>query len=496
MGAIVEVKFFNNFILKKTINQSQPVWMGSYGIPSDKSGYPIISGLTTQEENWAIEESRIRGGYNNTSTAYGAKAYLVEEDPNGYIRFNSLIYSGIYNSRTGVNDTNVFSTGQDIIKSTDPANGSIQKLYAEDTNLIIFQENKISRALIDKDAIYSAEGGGAITNSNLVIGTIQPFPGKYGISKNPESFAVYGFNKYFADKNNNVILKLSGSNIAEISGVGMRDYFRDELNALDLAGTPGFIIGGWDLYNSQYVVSTQQDASKKSKPNFNTLSWDEQVGGWTSFYDYRPDQAFSVRNNFYTTNDDKLYKHYSINVNRANFYGVDNTSSVTFIFNPEPTRSKYFKTLNYEGSNGWSAASVISDPTGQDQSVSSSSVYINNNDNGQVILSYLGGEYAYDSNGNVITRANYNLAPPNGFGTNNPAVPRYYAGFNRKENNYTSNLVNDSAAMRSEVVFGNQISGLKGYYLTVQMITDSVTNVGAEKQLFSVATNYSNNNGY
>ena len=156
MGAIVEVKFFNNFILKKTINQSQPVWMGSFGIPADKSGYPSITGLTTQEENWAIEESRIRGGYNNTSTAYGAKAYLVEEDPNGYIRFNSLIYSGIYNSRTGVNDTNVFSTGQDITKSTDPANGSIQKLYAEDTNLIIFQENKISRALIDKDAIYSA----------------------------------------------------------------------------------------------------------------------------------------------------------------------------------------------------------------------------------------------------------------------------------------------------------------------------------------------------
>jgi|TARA_B100000035_G_scaffold119195_1_gene101112 hypothetical protein len=496
MGAIVEVKFFNNFVLKKTINQSQPVWMGSFGIPADKSGYPSITGLTTQEENWAIEESRIRGGYNNTSTAYGAKAYLVEEDPNGYIRFNSLIYSGIYNSRTGVNDTNVFSTGQDITKSTDPANGSIQKLYAEDTNLIIFQENKISRALIDKDAIYSAEGGGAITNSNLVIGTIQPFPGKYGISKNPESFAVYGYNKYFSDKNNNVILKLSGGNIAEISGVGMRDYFRDELNTLDLAGTPGFIIGGWDLYNSQYVISTQQDSSKSSKPRFNTLSWDEQVGGWTSFYDYRPDQAFSVRNNFYTTNEDNLYKHYSTTSPRAQFYGVTNPASVTFIFNPEPTRSKYFKTLNYEGSNGWQASSVVSDPTGQDQSVSSTSVYINNNDTGQTILSQLGGEYAYDSNGNVITRANYNLNPPNGFGTNNPAVPRYYAGFNRKENNYAANLVNDSSAMRSEVIFGNQISGLKGYYLTVQMSTDAVTNVGAEKQLFSVATNYSNNNGY
>ena len=136
--------------------------------------------------------------------SYGARAYLVETEPNSSIRFNSLIYSGIFNSRTGINNTNVFNVGQDITKSVDPANGSIQKLYAEDTNLIIFQEDKISRALIDKDAIYSAEGGGSVTSSNLVIGQIIPYAGNFGISKNPESFAVYGYRKYFTDKRRNM----------------------------------------------------------------------------------------------------------------------------------------------------------------------------------------------------------------------------------------------------------------------------------------------------
>ena len=79
------------------------------------------------------------------------------------------------------------------------------------TNLYVFQEYKTSQALIDKDAIFSAEGVGSVTSTNLVIGVIQPIPGKYGISQNPESFAVYGYNKYFSDKNNNVILKLQGS---------------------------------------------------------------------------------------------------------------------------------------------------------------------------------------------------------------------------------------------------------------------------------------------
>ena len=74
----------------------------------------------------------------------------------------------------------MFSVGEDITKSVDPANGSIQKLYAEDTNLIIFQENKVNRALIDKDAIYSAEGNATLTTAPVVIGQIQAFSGNFG----------------------------------------------------------------------------------------------------------------------------------------------------------------------------------------------------------------------------------------------------------------------------------------------------------------------------
>ena len=185
MGAIIEVSYFNSFLLKKNLLDRGALeprlrWNGSFGIPTGVAGTtPVVSPLplatpsTADGTSWAIEESRIRGGYNNTNIDYGVKAYLVEDNPKASFRINALIYSGIYNSRTGINNTNVFSVGEDITKSVDPANGSIQKLYAEDTNLVIFQEGKVSRALIDKDAIYSAEGGGTVTSSNLVIGAIQ-----------------------------------------------------------------------------------------------------------------------------------------------------------------------------------------------------------------------------------------------------------------------------------------------------------------------------------
>ncbi len=243
--ALIEVKYFNSFTLRKTIKSIDPLvtnpsnvkWFGSRGIPSAIGGYGNYGSLPDSPLNWAIEESRIRGGYNNTSVSFGAKAYLVEDEPQGSIRGNAMIYSGIFNSRTGINQTNQFSVAKDITKGTDPANGSIQRLYAEDSNLIIFSEKKVSRALIDKDAIYTAEGGGVpVSQLNLVIGQITPYAGNFGISNNPESFAVYGYRKYFVDKDRNAVLRLSRDGVTEISNYGMIDYFRDNLSAIDSIG--------------------------------------------------------------------------------------------------------------------------------------------------------------------------------------------------------------------------------------------------------------------
>ncbi len=92
-----------------------------------------------------------------------------------------------------------------------------------------------------------------------------------------------------------------------------------------------------------------------------------------------------------------------------------------------------------------------------------------------------------------VTRSNYNAI----FGTPNPSfINKYYSGFNRKENKYVANIVNNSGSRQDEVIFGNSISGIKGFYTNVTMVTDQLTNPGGEKQLFSVSTNYTQNNGY
>ena len=571
MGAIVEVKFFNSFLLKKINDNSVsdvPAYDGSRGIPAAIGGYSQIDPNYNTNASWVIEEARIRGGFNNTNVDYGVKAYAVEPDPAGYIRGNSLIYSGIFNSRTGINNTNEFPVGEDITKAVDPAKGSIQKLYAEDTNLVIFQENKVNRALIDKDAIYTAEGGGVpVSQLKLVIGQIVPYAGEYGISQNPESFAVYGYRKYFTDKRRNVVLRLSRDGITEISNYGMRDYFRDEFNSIDISGA-GRIIGGWDMHSKQYVVSTRPNINS-SVDTFKTVSFDESVLGWTSFYSYDPDKIFSSRNIFYSLKDNKLYEHYSqvdVNnaaVNRGRFYGKDNNSTITFVFNSNISSVKNFKTVNYEGSSGWRVNSFVSDSTDNEFDFSGSGFeYITNSDSTNAVRSYFEGEYVIvectatvDSNvaadqlrltnvtGQVIVgapvigpgmipnttvqawdastltltlnqnvtavqlteitlttevlRADYATA----FGTNNPPFDRFHAGFDRKENKYFANLVNNSTATVGEVRFGSEVTGIKGFFATVQVSTDmtidantnlatSGTDIGGIKELFAVSSDY------
>lgn len=560
MATTIEISYFNSYWMKQVNNaNSNVVWPNGYPYNTGSDALPLLGGGTLADFpgaavdtttnpvplnlNWFVEESRIRGGYNNTETDLGVKAYIVEEESIQQHRFNSMIYSGIYNSRTGINNTNQFSVGQDITKSLDPANGSIQKLFAENTNMTIFQESKVSSALIDKDAIYTAEGSPVQTTSNIVIGAIQPYLGEYGISKDPESFAYYGFQKYFTDKDRGVVLRLSRDGITEISQYGMVDYFRDNLPLVkdnnvwvietssatasnpsddkeifaygidinevfigmqvlvdgDFVGyivdvtdggggvfydiitidrsasitagdvvtfnsiSPGKIIGGYDIHNKNYILSLQQTPQYQDDNSYATLAFDELINGWVGFYSYKPNQMFSVKNDFYTINYANIWKHYSLNVDVTSFYGTSGGANITFIFNQNPGVNKVFKTVNYEGDNGWQVDYFISDPTGYDYTVDGWEQF---NDSAQSVLSYVDG--AYTDNG-----------------------IQYYSGFNRKENKYYANLINTSTAQPGEVVFGNSMSGIKGRFATVKFSIDNSTDVGNQKELWSVGSEVS-----
>ena len=441
MSTTIEVKYFNTFLIKKLVNvvnaSSQPTAPYSDvpgGNTSVSPSIPPYAANTTYD--WYIEEARIRGGYNNTITDLGVKAYLDEPEPLQQSRFNSLIYSGIFNSRTGINNTNQFSVGEDITRSADPANGSIQKLYAEDTNLIIFQQDKVSRALIDKDAIYSAEGNASITSSMQVIGQIVAYAGEYGISNDPFSFAVYGYRKYFTDKKRGVVLRLSQDGMTEISSYGMHDFFRDEISDTTK------IVGGWDAHNKNYILSLQT-ASKN-----NTLSFDESVLGWTSFFSFKPTFITSLVSIFYSFYNGKIYQH---NLGQyGKFYdNAAQDSTVTVILNKEPSLVKNFKTINYEGVDGWQLQSMIASSSDIASPV---------------------GKFTLQTNLSSLES------------------DMFVNNFKRKENKFFANLINVSPATGGEVLWGATSSGIKGFWSTVKFKLVNADYPTTKKELFAVSS--------
>lgn len=535
MALTIDVNYFNSFYLKRVYAKGRvqcPDGAGTTTVDGNlpyayEQGYlPLRCGLPlgfrvwktsddsfsnfvfntfsgSTELDWCIEEARIRGGFNNTTVDFGVKAYIVEDNPNQQRLTNTVIYSGIFNARTGINNTNQFSVGEEITRGVDPVGGTIQRLYAEDTNLIVFQERKVNIALIDKDAIFTAEGLGISTTGKQVIGQITPVPGNWGIGKNPESFAVYGYTKYFADKEQNAVLKMEGTNVQEISLAGMTDFFRDRFNEL---GPEGRLVGGYDIYNKNYVLSIQNSSVVTDNTNAvpqelvnrtidlspptlgaatgYTLSWDERVKGWTEFATYVPTNMFSCIGKFYSTNFGKVYEHYSNDI-RNSFYGFPAQESIVqFVFNPNPNIVKTFKTINYEGSNGWDVLSIESDNTGEIEYPIGSGIYRNYSDDAT------GEVREADGAGSGVL---YNQIYSYQEGAYSEDGIQYRAGFDRKQNKYYAVIPNNTQdPIPGEVIWGNQTMGIKGYYTTVTMSTDQSTNVGGPKALFAASSEFIN----
>jgi hypothetical protein len=388
----------------------------------------IVKGdVDSPSRNWHVEESRIKGDFNADTVDLGVQAHIADKNYRTLNRKNAMIYSGIYNARTGVNNTNQFSIAKEITKAVDINYGGIQKLFSEDTNLVIFQEEKVHRALIDKDSIYTAEGGSLTIEGAKVISSITPYAGNFGIGKHPESFAYYAGRKYFVDNVNGAVMRLSRDGMTEISNYGMRKFFREELRNTDR------VVGAWDGHNKDYVVSIQHNGEYK------TVSFDEGAQGWTSTYSYKPEGGGSIESKFYTFNDNKLYVHYENNAH-SYFYGVQGDATITFLFNINPSSTKRFATLNYEGSDNWSAESIVSDQ-----------------DSANNILSY--------------SLANQDLIIP---------------GFKKKDNKYFSELFNNSTVEEAEVLFGQEISGVKGNWLKITLKNDS----SDYKELFAASSNF------
>ena len=122
-------------------------------------------------------------------------------------------------------------------------------------------------------------------------------------------------------------------------------------------------------------------------------------------------------------------------------------STVDIIMNKPPSIPKHFKTVNYEGDTGWEVKSIVTDT-----------------DTGAPIGSYITTSAAIENTWQDLI----------------------ISGFKKRNSKYYSLLMNASVPNRNEIIYGEQMSGVKGFFNKLQFsIADT-----AQKELFAVSSDY------
>lgn len=206
-------------------------------------------------ESYKIRDSIIGSSFNlgNRVTAVSAQDYRAAD------RFADITYSGVYNAESNVNKLNEFNLGLLNFKILEPSFGDIYVLDGRETDVLTLQEDKISYVLASKNIISDSTGGGVIASVPEILGNQIARTEKYGISFNPESYVQWGFNRFFTDIKRGAVIQLIGNStgndqLAVISELGMRTWFRDTFNAS--YGTQK--LGGFDPYMNEYVLCTNE----------------------------------------------------------------------------------------------------------------------------------------------------------------------------------------------------------------------------------------------
>jgi hypothetical protein len=267
MGAVLEISYFNSIVLA-----------------GGKSGSSNTPG------KYHIEESRINGEFNGKQMDYGVKAHITNEEYKSKVRENALTYSGIYNSRTNVNELNQFPSGEEITRAVDIAEGSIQKLHAEDTNL------KLSR-----DGVTPISEAGMkdwfkdnLKVCNTIYGAYDEQKGKYCITLQSKDASNYPI-----------------TNGVVVSGVNRKDF-----------------------------ATLCYDEKVKGWTSFYTYKVTHGVSLNNDFYTF-------VGNSLYLQHSPNVPR------SRFAGNSSNTEAFVDFVFNDKPEIVKTFLTINYEGTTGW-----------------------------------------------------------------------------------------------------------------------------------------------
>lgn len=149
--------------------------------------------------------------------------------------------------------------------------GTIRSMKQVNNELVIIQELNHGSVPVYANELEDAEERQVVAISNRIFGNIRYTASKHiGVGNAKSTIAIYNNIIYWVDPNRSEPIRWSGNGAIPISGK-MSKYFKATLQAAYAQGLK--IIGWYDIFNDEYVISIQQPGGVVQSFAFSPDNW-------------------------------------------------------------------------------------------------------------------------------------------------------------------------------------------------------------------------------
>jgi len=299
----------------------------------------------------------------NASNMFASQAWdygrpnRIDKNNREITRPSTVIYSEQLVPETFINGlSSVFDTNFETYENK---YGGIQKMYAKDQRLILFQELKVGAIPVSQNVFAGTQGGSVVgTSTQILSPTAQYYSGEFGIGKNPESFAVYANSIYFLDMLRCTPIRLGQDGLISLAETGkMNDYFIKKCSTALVLPFQLKVYGVFDVEFGEYIISFENVPTVYQGE---TVAFDEGNNIFSSFYSYLPENMCSNSGGIVTFKNGNLWTHNSNNT-QNNFYGNQYTSDIWMVLNENPMNVKIFTAIEEDSKDVWEVPSISND---------------------------------------------------------------------------------------------------------------------------------------
>lgn len=251
---------------------------------------------------------------------------------------------------TGINNSNRFFPNN--FDEFDKSCGDIVRLRVREREMRVFQKRRCGRVGIYQKFVTNENGSQNLIVSDTIItpNNIQYYEGEYGIGNQPDSLASSGYVDYLVDPIKGFLCRLSENGIIPISELYKVQTFAGNTLPLYLSqynyqfGGNAVILGVFNFLkdrDSEAMFCLQGGTGVNGTIPAQSLAFNEHLNSFYSFFDFAPDSIVCAENLLLSFFNGNLYSHDN-STTYANFYGVQEVTSITGIFKEPGIEKKTF----------------------------------------------------------------------------------------------------------------------------------------------------------